>query len=119
MMKNIRFAFITSILSLAVLMIPLPWPTISSTGMSLASSDGLNVSPSETMSHSSALAAQPQTSATIIRTIVYKQITDFQSAQGISIHQMKLSGDGSKIVFSMGRGTPKKVSRSIPMGLIL
>ena len=42
--------------------------------------------------------------ATIIRTIVYRQITDFQNGGSVgSIHNLKVSADGSKIIFLSGR----------------
>jgi len=43
-----------------------------------------------------------QVAATIIRTIVYRQVSSFQSGSGPSIERMKMSADGSKIVFSNG-----------------
>lgn len=47
--------------------------------------------------------AQPSP-ATIIRTIVYRQITDFQNGGSVgSIPNMKVSADGSKIVFLSGQ----------------
>jgi len=43
-----------------------------------------------------------QVAATIIRTIVYRQISSFQIGSGPSIERMKMSADGSKIVFADG-----------------
>lgn len=42
--------------------------------------------------------------ATIIRTIVYRQLTDFQNGGSVgAIHNLKISADGSKIIFLSGR----------------
>lgn len=41
-----------------------------------------------------------QAAATIIRTIVYRQISSFQSGSMPSIGRMKMSADGSKIIFA-------------------
>ncbi|MFN0121748.1 MAG: cohesin domain-containing protein [Blastocatellia bacterium] len=41
--------------------------------------------------------------ATIIRTIVYRQITDFQPGSVGDIHNLKISADGSKVIFLTGR----------------
>ena len=42
----------------------------------------------------------PTTEGTIHRTLVYRQITDFPSDNRIAIERMKLSADGSKIIFT-------------------
>jgi len=53
-----------------------------------------------TLSLAVAESVAQQTTATIIRTIVYRQVSDFQSGSGPGIHRFKMSADGSKIIFS-------------------
>lgn len=53
---------------------------------------------------SPALAQATTPNATIIRTIVYRQITDFQNGGSVgAIHNLKISADGAKIIFLSGR----------------
>ena len=42
--------------------------------------------------------------ATILRTLVYRQLTDFQSGGSVGfIHNLKISANGAKIIFLSGR----------------
>jgi uncharacterized protein (TIGR03437 family) len=65
-----------------------------SDSFSFRTSDSFAVSSPATVS----LTVSP--AATIIRTIVYRQISDFQSSSAPGIERMKMSADGSKLIFS-------------------
>lgn len=79
--------------SLAILFAWSFWPAQKASGVTAISSGEMQAEK----------LGSPQTAATIIRTIVYRQISDFPSVGSVgTIFNMKMSADGSKIVFVSG-----------------
>ncbi len=69
-------------------------------GNSLTTPKAFAVATMQENDKSAAKGSSSQAAATIIRTIVYRQISSFQIGSGPSIGRMKMSADGSKIVFA-------------------
>jgi hypothetical protein len=74
--------------------------TILFAGNSLITQKTFAVATMQENDKSAAKGSSTQAAATIIRTIVYRQISNFQSGSSPSIGRMKMSADGSKIVFA-------------------